>query len=497
MDATAPARPSSLPPVSTGPGSRPRQAAVAIAAGLLLIGPTALAFFAGGYFAGPRAWAGLGCWAAVVLGLTATGRLPRDRASLVALACLATLAVWTLVSVAWAPISGDAWRGGQIAVLYAGALLGAGLALRGRPLRAVEPALAAGVLIVVGYGLSERLLPGVLHFARSVSAEGRLEQPLTYWNAMGELAALGFVLCARLAGDGGRPTWLRAAAAGAAAPLGMGLYITFSRGALFAAAAGLVALTVLAPRREQLAGTLLVLGAGAVAAVATVPFAGVAALSGVLGLRERDGAIVLVLLVVIAALAAGGQAVAGRRVRPGELGLPPRAPLAATAVICAGLALAILVGAHESSGSQSLSGGATRLTSLQSNRYGYWSVALRAFATEPLRGIGAGGWAVDWLRWRTVNEGAQDAHSLELQTLAELGVVGAVLLLGVLGGIAAAARRALRASPAAAGPVAALVVYLAHSPLDWDWQMPAVTLVATALAGAVLALAGDAAACGA
>ena len=39
--------------------------------------------------------------------------------------------------------------------------------------------------VVIGYGMSERLLPGLLHFAGSFSAEGRLEQPLTYWNAMG------------------------------------------------------------------------------------------------------------------------------------------------------------------------------------------------------------------------------------------------------------------------------------------------------------------------
>jgi O-antigen ligase len=164
-----------------------------------------------------------------------------------------------------------------------------------------------------------------------------------------------------------------------------------------------------------------------------------------------------------------------------------------------GLTLAIVVGAHESSGaSATLSGGATRLTSLQSNRYDYWSVALRAFGTEPLHGVGAGGWSVDWLRWRTVAEGAQDAHSLELQTLAELGVVGAALLLTVLAGIARAAARSVRSATtraatattaATAGPIAALVTYLAHSPLDWDWQMPAVTLIATALAGAVIAAA--------
>ena len=67
--------------------------------------------------------------------------------------------------------------------------------------------------------------PGVLHFARSVSAEGRLEQPLTYWNAMGELAALGFVLATRVAGAVDRPAAVRLAATAAAAPLAMGLYL--------------------------------------------------------------------------------------------------------------------------------------------------------------------------------------------------------------------------------------------------------------------------------
>jgi O-antigen ligase len=127
---------------------------------------------------------------------------------------------------------------------------------------------------------------------------------------------------------------------------------------------------------------------------------------------------------------------------------------------------------------------------VQSNRYAYWRVAWRAFKHEPLRGVGAGGWAVWWLRDRPFADAAADAHSLPLQTLAELGLVGLCLLLTFFGGIAFAAVRAMRASPAlAAGPVGALVVYLIHAPLDWDWQMPAVTLVALVAAGMVLGLA--------
>jgi hypothetical protein len=75
--------------------------------------------------------------------------------------------------------------------------------------------------------------------------------------------------------------------------------------------------------------------------------------------------------------------------------------------------------------------------------------------------------------------------------MAELGLVGVAGLLAFLGGIVVAARRALRVTPLAAGPIAALIAYFAHAPLDWDWEMPAVTLVAIILAGMLLALAGS------
>ena len=473
-----------------------RFAALSAARLALLAGPAALSFFSGGYFDEARAWAGLGAWLLVVVGLVASGRgLPRDRDARLALGGLALLAAWTLLSMLWAPIVGDAYHAGQIVVLYLGALLAAVLLLGDAGVRRwVEPALAAGAVVVIGYGLSERLLPGILHFTHSVSAQGRLEQPLTYWNAMGELAALGFVLSARIAGDATRPVWLRATAAAGAAPLGMGLYITFSRGALFACVAGLVALVVAAPRRDQLWAIVRAVGFGALAALSVATFKGVTMLGGSLSTRERQGAIALVALVVLTALAGIAQYLLGRRQREVELRLPRRAPLIAAGVVCLGLALAIVVGAHESSGvSSTLSGGATRLTSLQSNRYDYWSVALRAFASEPLHGVGAGGWSVWWLRYRTVNEFAQDAHSWPLQTLAELGVVGLALLVAFVAGIGLAARRAYRAAPgAAAGPIAGVVVYLAHAPLDWDWQMPAVTLIALVLAGSLLSLAESA-----
>jgi O-Antigen ligase len=456
----------------------------------LLAGPAALAFFSGGYFDAPRAWAGLIAWALVAVAIIAAPRPVVTTGAWLAIGGLAGLAAWTLLSTTWAPVAGSAYHAGQIAILYTGVLVAAMLLLRSqRTQRLVEPALAAGALVVIGYGISERLAPGILHFARSVSAEGRLEQPLTYWNAMGELAALGFVLAARIAGTSARPAALRLAAVAATAPLGVGLYLSFSRGALFACAAGLVALLVLAPRREQLRAMLVSIAAGALASVAAAPFRGITALEGTQATRERQGVIVLALLALIMVAAVAVQWRAARSERSTPVALPRAAPWIALGLICAGLLLAITIGAKESSKAP-LGTGATRLVTLQSNRYDYWRVALQAFSAEPLRGVGAGGWAVDWLRYRPISDFAQDAHSLPLQTLAELGIAGVLLLIAFLAGVGVSARDALRAAPGwSPGPIAGFIVYVAHAPLDWDWQMPAVTVVAMVLAGAIVALA--------
>jgi len=453
-----------------------------------------LAFFTGGYFDLPRVWAGLVAWLVVVVAMVACPRpLPRTGPAGLAVGGLALLAGWTLISFTWAPIAGDAFDAGQRLVLYVGTLLAAVAVLRTRVVqRAVEPVLAAGMLIVIGYGLSERLLPGLLHFSRSAFSGGRLEQPLTYWNAMGELAALGIVLAVRVAGDATRGARLRVAACAATVPLGLGLYVTFSRGALFACAAGLVTLIVAAPSRAQLRALLLSVLAGALAAVCAAPFGGVTSLAGSQATRERQGVIVLIALAVVLV----GTAVVARRLirreTGGDLRLPRRAPVIAVTLVCAGFALAVVAGAKEAS-TQPLASGASRLTTLQSDRYDYWRVAFRAFAQEPIRGVGAGGWSVYWLRWRPFDVGAHDAHSLPIQTLAELGVVGLALLAVFLAGVALAARRAQRVAPVlAAGPMAGFVAYVAHAPLDWDWEMPAVTLIALILAGLLLALAGAA-----
>ncbi len=461
---------------------------------MLLAGPTALAFFTGGYFDEARLWATIAAWALVAVGaLASPAPLPRGRAARAAIAGLVALGAWTAASFAWAPLAGAVQDDLEITVLYLGALLAAAALVRGAGAgRAVEPALAAGAVIVIGYGLAERFLPGLLHYARSFTAGGRLEQPLTYWNAEGALAAIGLVLCARLLGDVTRPAPVRVAAAAASPLLGAGVYLSFSRGAIAAGVAGLIVVVAAAPTWAQARGAILSLGAAILGAAACGPFRGVASLHGSLPARERDGLIALALMVVIA----GATGVAAARLvaaeRPGRARIDPLPSAALARRIAAGMVglivLGMVVGAlAEHQDPRQFGASAGRLTEIGSYRANYWAVAARAFVHHPLDGLGAGGFRVAWLRERTIPIAAQNVHSLELETAAELGLVGLAALALLLGGAAGAFRRAYRERPVlVAGWCGAATVWLLHSAIDWDWQMPALTLVAVVLAGAAM-----------
>ena len=101
----------------------------------------------------------------------------------------------------------------------------------------------------------------------------------------------------------------------------------------------------------------------------------------------------------------------------------------------------------------------------------------------PGRGRRLGRLRVEWRRERKVADPAQDAHSLYIETAAELGLVGLLLLALAIAGVAMARR--LRRERHGRGPIAALVVWAVHAGIDWDWEMPALTLVALLIAGAL------------
>jgi len=474
------------------------RAVSAAATAVLLAGPAALAFFSGGYFDGPRLAAAFVVWT-IVLGAAVAARrpFPTSRAGRVAAGGFILLCLLTAASLAWAPLPAPAADATTRLLLYVGALLAAAALLRDRrAARAVEPALALGATVVVGYGLAGRLLPSIVELEVSFGSGGRLEQPITYWNAEGILAAVGVVLCARLIGDRTRAAGVRAAASAASAILAAGLYLTYSRGALAAGFVGLIVLLAAAPERSQLRALLRVVVTGVLAAVCVAGLPGIGTLRAGAAADARDGALALAALACVTASAALVTVRSVRRERRGELAVGSLAVgrrLALVAAVAIALTAAGLVvgGLRERGGESELAvrEGAARLTSTTSRRYDYWAVGLRTFADHPLRGMGAGSFRVAWLKERPVPEGAREVHSLPLEVALELGVAGLLALVLFVGGTGAAARAAVRRNPVlAAGPAAACTAWAVHATIDWDWQIPAVTLPAVILAGCLIAV---------
>jgi hypothetical protein len=121
---------------------------------------------------------------------------------------------------------------------------------------------------------------------------------------------------------------------------------------------------------------------------------------------------------------------------------------------------------------------AHRLVTLSGHgRTRLWRIAWQEGRDHPVLGGGAGTWRRHAVRAEGLDAPA-NAHSLYLETFAELGVVGLLLLVGALAVVLTRAHE-----PAAAALLAAFVV---HAAVDWDWQLPAVVLPALIAAGAGL-----------
>jgi O-antigen ligase len=169
-------------------------------------------------------------------------------------------------------------------------------------------------------------------------------------------------------------------------------------------------------------------------------------------------------------------------------GLDRRVAVATAAVITVAVAAAgIAVVRSFDSATVTPGSGASRLRSLSgSNRAEYWRVAWHDVEDNPALGSGAGSYGRYWLRERPVTQPARDAHSLFLETLAELGPLGLALLLVAFAAPLAAAART-RDDPLTPAALAPLAAYIAHAAQDWDWEIPAATVPAIICAAALVA----------
>jgi hypothetical protein len=124
-------------------------------------------------------------------------------------------------------------------------------------------------------------------------------------------------------------------------------------------------------------------------------------------------------------------------------------------------------------------------------RLDIWRVALEGYRAAPWSGQGAGTYQLLWDRWRPYETLVFDGHSVYLESLAELGLPGlglvGIALAVLLGGAARRVRGPDRALFAAV--LAAMLTWAIRAGVDWDWEMPVVTLWVFALGGATLAVA--------
>jgi tetratricopeptide (TPR) repeat protein len=141
-----------------------------------------------------------------------------------------------------------------------------------------------------------------------------------------------------------------------------------------------------------------------------------------------------------------------------------------------------------------------RLTSgLGSGRYDFYRVALNEFVAHPLVGIGADNFQQQYLMHGRSHETPHYPHSVELRTLTQTGLAGALLALVGLGAALLAGGRAglasirSRADPlggaVAAAALAGFAYWLVHGSFDWFWEFAGLGAPAFALLGLACALA--------
>jgi len=137
--------------------------------------------------------------------------------------------------------------------------------------------------------------------------------------------------------------------------------------------------------------------------------------------------------------------------------------------------------------------GATHLTSVAStSRWNWWQEAWKSWRDHPAVGTGAGTFDLTHRMLRVDGTVATEPHNLPLQFMAETGIIGLLLFVGlVLAGAGALVETLRRLEGedrlAAAALVVAVFAYVVHSVVDFDWDFVAVTAPAVLGLGLLIA----------
>ena len=474
---------------------------------------TYLALSGGGYDIVARSEIGILLWWILLLGLI-IGVLPRRRLGVlawVALALFGAFVAWTWLALGWTESKEQTLAElGRIAA-YLG-VLALGMTLMSRhSVRSLLAGLAVAIGLVALLAVLSRLLPSLFpaNTAAKFYLTPRLEYPFDYSDGVGEFAALGLPLLLFVATDA-RTIAGRALAAAGLPVVVLCLGLTVSRGGILAAVVGVSVFFALAPDRlpRLLTGFVAAVGS-AVVMIELLHLSGVRdAFHHPAPAGQRHAMLlVLILACLVVGLVQAAITAAGRRgARPKWAKVSRRQSWAVAGLIAVALFALVIVGfasgaAHHLweefkqpnppiNGNQYF-----RLLSVAgSHRYQYWTVAVTAYHTDPWKGIGPGTFQFYWAQHQTLGEFVRNAHSLWIETLAELGIIGAVLVAGffgvaMIGGGVRAFRGAIADRLPIVTAVAAIAGFCAAAAFDWVWQIGVIPMIAMLLVAA--ALGGD------
>jgi hypothetical protein len=314
---------------------------------------------------------------------------------------------------------------------------------------------------------------------------GRLASPVGYPGAQAAIFLVSFWPAAGLAATARLPIAVRALAFSGATVVLAGLLMTQSRAGAAALAFSAIVVFAVAPARIRL--LIPVAFAAALAAVfhrpLTEPFdeAGQGFEDAV-----RDAGAAALVVAFVAVLLGVVYAVADRK-----LTVPRPLARAAGAVALALLALGAVggIGAYLIATDKPVAAledrwqdfkhqpdvetGPTHFTTLGTNRYDLWRVALNQFREHPLAGAGGRAFGTVYLQEARTDDTPKRAHSLELDVLSETGLLGLAFLVVALLPLVWIALRRAASDLIAAGLLGGIVYWLAHASVDWIWTFPA------------------------
>jgi hypothetical protein len=461
----------------------------------------AAVFGASGLFGGYYDFAVWGVLSAVTLVTLAAALVvrpePPSGPALVMAGGLLALLVLSALSLTWADSVDRAWTEVNRLVLYLATLLLAGVVLRpGRSVRVFAGVIGAAIGVCALITLA-RLLAGdagafLIH---------RLDAPVDYINGTACLMLMGIWPLVALAERDRRPL-LAGLGVGLASVEASLLVLTQSRAVIPALLGSGILMLALIPGRLARLWTLVAVGVGVGAALpwTLAVYADIAP-----GHPDSPSAAAVAragVATLLAAAAAGllwalARALAARP-------LPPalrRAPRVGAAGLALAVALALLVAFPHPARSvrnqwraftslQIVAPTArVRFTDVGGYRYDLWRVAVDEFEQHPVRGVGAGSYALRFYQLRRDPQPVRQPHSIEFQMLAELGLPGLLALLVFVGGIGWALVRSRRRDVGLSVALGGMsVVWLLHTSVDWVYNMPGLTgmaLLAAAGLGAI------------